>query len=326
MSNYYDNAQHNDHSKHITINMSDESAEAFLRDFMRDDAVPLWKNKEEKIKYLLTMQTAESDFGFLMEYRDYNHPYPVEKRNRWLYGDFCAEVVFDFEDFNRMCYIMDYRETPEEMPTLITKWIRQFLKERPSFDYAILKEELYQQLEEMMFEFTDCYFDFVGKDRWGIYLDYDEKHEDCCWDNINFDETFVRHFRLDIWKDTIMNYGTETSQIPAEKVNAPSLKKWQEILVKYAVPDDKCKKSYGSHNVRIAMYIKALEDVNLLNIAERQADNALTFYQTLSEIFEYNIIQKSVEWQLNHFQENEKNKYTYEMDVLPAIQSAVKAV
>ena len=326
MSNYYDNAVHNNHSKHITINLSDDRAEAFLHDFLRDDDLPLWKNKEEKIKYLLDTQSAESGFSFLLDYHDDKHPYPVEERNRWIFGDFCAEVVFDFDEFNRMCYIMDYRECPEEMPKMITKWIRQFLRERPSFDYDTLKEDLYDQLEEMMFDFTDCYFDYVGKDRWGIYLDYDEDHLDCYWENINFDETFVRHFRLDIWKETIMNYGVKTTARSVETIDVHKTPlTWQQILTDYALLDDKCKEAYGSHNVRIAMYIKALEDVHLLNISERQSDKAPAFYQFLSNIFGYPIIQRSVEWQLNHFQENDKNKHTYEMDILPAIQSAIKA-
>lgn len=100
---------------------------------------------------------------------------------------------------------------------------------------------------------------------------------------------------------------------------------WQQILKDYAVPDDKCKKSHGWHNVRIAMYIKALEDVHLLNITERQADKAPVFYQTLSEIFGYPIIQSSVEWQINHFHETTNNKNIYETDILPTIQSVVKA-
>lgn len=100
---------------------------------------------------------------------------------------------------------------------------------------------------------------------------------------------------------------------------------WQQVLTDYAVPDEKCKESYGSHNVRIAMYIKALEDVHLLNIAERQSDKALAFYQTLTNIFGYTIIQSSVEWQLNHFHENDKNKYTYEIEILPLIKSLTKA-
>lgn len=99
MSKYYDNAVHNNHSKHITINMSDDCAEAFLRDFLRDDKIPSWKNKEEKIKHLLTTQTAESGFFFLLKHHDDEHPYPVEKQNRWLYGDFCAEVVKAFKAF-----------------------------------------------------------------------------------------------------------------------------------------------------------------------------------------------------------------------------------
>lgn len=328
MSKYYDNAQHIDHSKTITINMSDDRAEAFLRDFLRDDDVPLWKNKEEKIKYLLTTQTAESGFVFLLKYHDDEHPYPVEQQNRWLYGDFCAEVVFDFEDFNRMCYIMDYIESPEQMPMLITKWIRQFLKERPSFDYEVLKEELYDQLEDMMFDFVDCYNDYYGKNRWGIdFNDYNEKHPEICWENIGLDGTFQQHFRLDIWKDTILNYGVKTSVNPIKTAAShPSSRlSWQQVLTNHAVPDEKCKESYGSHNVRIAMYIKALEDVHLLNIAERQSDKALAFYQTLTNIFGYTIIQSSVEWQLNHFHENGKNKYTYEMEILPLIKSLTKA-
>ena len=79
MSNYYDNAVHNNHSKHITINLSDDRAEAFLHDFLRDDDLPLWKNKEEKIKYLLDTQSAESGFSFLLDYHDDKHPYPVEE-------------------------------------------------------------------------------------------------------------------------------------------------------------------------------------------------------------------------------------------------------
>ena len=111
----------------------------------------------------------------------------------------------------------------------------------------------------------------------------------------------------------------------AEEPSPSAPLSWQQILTDYAVPDEKCKKSYGSHNVRIAMYIKALEDVHLLNIAERQSDRALAFYQTLTDIFGYAIIQSSVEWQLNHFQENEKNKYTYETDILPLIKSLTEA-
>lgn len=126
-----------------------------------------------------------------------------------------------------------------------------------------------------------------------------------------------------------VNHGKTTTQhiedaeVVTEVSSSPL--SWQQILTDYAVPDEKCKESYGSHNVRIAMYIKALEDVHLLNIAERQSDRALAFYQTLTDIFGYAIIQSSVEWQLNHFQENEKNKYTYETDILPLIKSLTKA-
>lgn len=168
--------------------------------------------QEQKIKYLLKSNDSESGFSFLLHYNGENS-YPIEMRNRWIYGDFCAEVVFVFDDFNRMCYIMDYRTSPNLMPPLIEKWIRQFLRERPSFDFNLLKEELYKELEEMMFDFVDCYFDYIGKDRWGIYLDYNKEHPECFWDNINFDETFIRHFRLDIWRKTIMEYGSAKAAI-----------------------------------------------------------------------------------------------------------------
>lgn len=168
--------------------------------------------QEQKIKYLLKSNNSESGFSFLLHYNGENS-YPIEMRNRWIYGDFCAEVVFVFDDFNRMCYIMDYRTSPNLMPPLIEKWIRQFLRERPSFDFNLLKEELYKELEEMMFDFVDCYFDYIGKDRWGIYLDYNKEHPECFWDNINLDETFIRHFRLDIWRKTIMEYGSAKAAI-----------------------------------------------------------------------------------------------------------------
>lgn len=99
---------------------------------------------------------------------------------------------------------------------------------------------------------------------------------------------------------------------------------WQQILIDYAVPDDKCKESYGWHNVRIAMYIKALEEVHLLHVYDRQGTNAVSFYKELIAIFQFSIVQNSIETQINHLHENDKNKHIYLTEILPLIKSLTK--
>jgi len=109
----------------------------------------------------------------------------------------------------------------------------------------------------------------------------------------------------------------------SNQINDTNSARWQTFLKEYAVTDPLCAASYKWHNVRIAMYIKAMEDSSIgwLHYGDRTGKNASHFYQQLSAILGYNINRHSVESQINHFHENDKNQHAYLTEILPLVRT-----
>lgn len=210
--------------------------------------------------------------------------------------------------FRYLCYATAYRQS--------------YLENLPKPDLSDLN------MNEFLSDYFRIYTD-LRKKKTCIARIYEES-EKCIAECKNDPQTEPLALEL---SELYLNYLQETypdevspKSVHTDAAPPPALmQRWQQILTDYALTDEKCKESYGSHNVRIAMYIKALEEVRLLNIAERQADKAETFYRTLSDIFGYRVVQRSVEWQLNHFQENDKNKYTYDTEILSLIKNIISS-
>jgi len=120
-------------------------------------------------------------------------------------------------------------------------------------------------------------------------------------------EGFIDRFREE--------YNLSDIEKPVEKYIT-----WQYVISNYAKLDAKCASDYGRRYVRLAMYIKAMEECAIMHYSIRRNSQARSFYQELSELIGWNVLQKSLEPQINHFLEIDDNKAIYEGYVLPIIR------
>jgi len=238
------------------------------------------------------------------------------------------------------CTAWDYLETMDETELLIATIHRAVVWNNPKLVHSFrcfVPTEIYNTY--LSHAYTKCRDDLGKLPATAKYVDdenyiwheiYEEEKEAFEKNRLNEILPPSLYEKLEEYTIELLNYirykyfGDEPENERAPKTKHQAVPQWQQILKDLAVPDEYCKQSYGAHNVRIAMYLKALEDCKLLTVVDRQGANSLKFYTTLSEIFQYTIHQNSVEWQINHLLENKKNKHTYENEILPLVKDSIK--
>jgi len=178
---------------------------------------------EQQAQELLRTRTVICDFQFFKSNFFADMDPNSEYRTRWLWHDQSGDIWFDLDDvyeFERFMNVSPNRITDT---LYIRKWLRMFLKKRPSFDFNNLKDELYEEIERIItLMFTEWFRFNKNGMRWNVcdpilhqpkkknYTDFSELID-------NYDKLLV-YFNLDVWKQVIEEY--QVPQITIEQVNA----------------------------------------------------------------------------------------------------------
>lgn len=167
---------------------------------------------EEQAKELMRTHKQICDFQFYkLGFREDVNP-QSDYRDRWLWHDYTGDIWFDLNDFNEFERILNLAPRRIEDPLYIKKWIRMFLKKRPSFDFENMRDELYEEIERITYYAVGEWFRFnKSGGNWGacdFYLHkpiHPEEYIEIC-DLLDDSKLFIHHFSLDVWKQEIMNY------------------------------------------------------------------------------------------------------------------------